>query len=264
MSNRTFKLASPLMHGEDIRFHQKALNRVFREWNVNHQIDVDGEYGSLTREMTVKVVYGLGISRGELEHGITPAVRIKIRNRDRRSDLEHRRERARADWRRRLRRRYEGHGPKAAIAYARKHVNVAERPPNSNSGGIINTWLRMAGIGPAPWCGCFCNACLVAAGFPSQPWIRYCPWVEGKAKSGEGGWSWHSMGNAKPGDLILYGAGSAQHVGLYVGNGVTIEGNTSPGTGGSQANGGGVYVRRRNFGAPGFPARGAARPPWRR
>jgi hypothetical protein len=43
---------------------------------------------------------------------------------------------------------------------------------------------------------------------------------------------------------------------------VTYGGNTSSGDGGSQANGGGVFERRRNFGAPGFPARGVARPPY--
>lgn len=263
MSNRTFKLSSPLMSGQDIAFHQKHLNRQFRDWDVNFQVDVDGEYGTMTRAMTVRVVYGLGVSRGELDKGVTPALRIKLRHPEKRSAVEHQRERERADWRKRLKKRYEGHGPQMAVAYARKHVGVSEHPPNSNRGGIIDQWLRLCGLPPAPWCGCFCNACLVAAGFPSMPWLCYCPNIEARSRTRQGGWSWHSIGEARPGDLVLYGSSVAQHVGLYVGNGVTIEGNTSAGTGGSQANGGGVYMRRRNFGFSGFPARGVARPPYR-
>jgi cell wall-associated NlpC family hydrolase len=41
-----------------------------------------------------------------------------------------------------------------------------------------------------------------------------------------------------PGDLC-------DHVGVYVGDGKTVEGNTSGGTTGSQANGGGVFIRTR-------------------
>jgi hypothetical protein len=253
------------MRGKDVAFHQRTLNRQFREWGVNFAVDVDGQYGTTTRDATVKVMYGLGISRAEIDRGTSSALRIKMRHADRRSDLEHRRERERADWRRRLKRRYEGHGPKAAVAYAKKQAanHIVEHPAGSNTGPMIRDWLRLCGIGPNPWCGAFVNACLVAAGFPTEPWLCYCPNTEARAKTRQGGWSWHSINEAKPGDLVLYGGSVAQHVGLYVGNGVTIEGNTSGGTGGSQDNGGGVFVRRRNFHAPGFPARGVARPPYR-
>jgi cell wall-associated NlpC family hydrolase len=122
----------------------------------------------------------------------------------------------------------------------------------------------MCEIIAAPWCGCFVNACLVAAGFPSQPWLRYCPSIEGRARSGDGGWSWHSIGRARPGDLVLYGNGIAQHVELYAGHGITYGGNTSSGTAGSQDNGGGVFARRRMFSDRAFPARGVARPPYAR
>lgn len=102
----------------------------------------------------------------------------------------------------------------------------------------------------------------MAAGFPTQPWLRFCPWIEGRARSGEGGWSWHGIGDARPGDLVLYGSRTADHVELYAGGGLTYGGNTSSGSAGSQANGGGVFARRRNFSDPGFPARGVARPPY--
>ncbi len=262
MSNRTFKLTSPLMRGQDVAYFQKTLNERFHDWSVGFYLDIDGHYGSHTRSATERVMYGLGIAQRELRHGVSPGLRSKLRNPASRSHDERVRANQRADWLRRLRRRHEGHGPAAAIAYARKHVHVMENPPSSNRGPLIDQWERACGVIAAPWCGCFCNACLVAAGFPSQPWLRYCPWIEGRARSGEGGWSWHSVEHAKPGDLVLYGRASAEHVELYAGGGVTYGGNTSSGQAGSQANGGGTFERRRNFGDPGFPARGVARPPY--
>lgn len=263
MSHRTFRLTSPLIKGRDVAYFQKSLNERFARWDVACSLEVDGAYGSHTRDATERALYGLGIPLKSMAHGVTPELRLRLRNPDQRTRTELERARDRRDWLRRLRKRCAGHGPRTAIAYARKHVGVTERPPNSNRGPRIDQWQRMCNVAAAPWCGCFVNACLVAAGFPSQPWLRYCPWIEGRARSGEGGWSWHRMDRAKPGDLVLYGRNEAQHVGLYVGNGVTIEGNTSSGPGGSQDNGGGVFVRKRNPNDPKFPARGAARPPYR-
>jgi hypothetical protein len=252
------------MEGSDIAFFQNALNEQFREWNVACPIDVDGAYGQKTREATRRVTYGLGILLRELADGVTPELRKRLRHPERRTQAELALAHERLDWLRRLRRRYNGHGPRAAIAYARKHLGVTEHPPNSNRGRLIDRWERMCEVIAAPWCGCFANACLVAAGFPTEPWIRYCPWIESRAKGGEGGWSWHSVGNARPGDLMLFGRGIAQHVELYAGDGVTYGGNTSSGNAGSQDNGGGVFARRRLFTDPGFPARGVARPPYDR
>jgi hypothetical protein len=264
VSDRTFRLSSPLMEGRDIELFQETLNRQFREWRVDCRLDTDGAYGPKTAEAARRVVYGLGIPVRDLAGGVTPELRMRIRHPERRSQGEKARASDRKDWLRRLRRRYDGHGPKAAIAYARKHVGVTESPAGSNRGRLIDRWQRMCEVFAAPWCGCFVNACLVAAGFPSQPWLRFCPWIEGKAKTGEGGWSWHPMSQARPGDLVLFGSRVAQHVELYAGAGVTYGGNTSSGSSGSQDNGGGVFARRRSFSDRGFPARGVARPPYKR
>ena len=262
MSHRTFQLTSPLMKGKDVAYFQRKLNERFHAWDVAFALDVDGAYGSLTREATHRVLYGLGIPQASMAGGVPPELRYKVVQPDRRTAGERARAMQRTDWLRRLRRRYDGHGADVAIAYARKHVGTTESPANSNRGPLIDRWQQLCGISAAPWCGCFANACLVAAGFPSQPWLRFCPWIEGRARSGEGGWSWHSMADARPGDLVLYGSGMAQHVELYAGGGLTYGGNTSSGAAGSQDNGGGVFARRRNFSDPGFPARGAARPPY--
>jgi hypothetical protein len=262
MSTRTFKLTSPLMEGRDVAHFQETLNERFHDWDVGFSLDVDGAYGPHTRGATERAIYGLGIAQREMAHGITPQLRIKIRHPQDRTRAECLRAHQRAGWLGRLRLRYRGHGPGAAIAYAQRHVGVSEMPPSSNRGPLIDQWQRMCGVLAAPWCGCFCNACLVAAGFPSQPWLRYCPWIEGKARSGEAGWSWHAIGAARPGDLVLYGRTMAEHVELYAGGGVTYGGNTSTGQLGSQSNGGGVFRRERNFADPSFPARGVARPPY--
>jgi hypothetical protein len=262
MSNRTFKLTSPLMQGPDVAHFQETLNERFHNWHVGFYLDVDGAYGTLTRAATERAMYGLGIALAELEHGVSPQLRIKLRHPEGRTHAERLRANQRRDWLRRLQRRFDGHGPAAAIAYARKYRNMTESPPGSNRGAKIDQWQRMCGIIAQPWCGCFVNACLVAAGFPTQEWLRYCPSIEAKARSGDARWSWHSIQDARPGDLVLYGRTTAEHVELYAGAGVTYGGNTSSDNGGSQANGGGVFERRRNFGAPGFPARGVARPPY--
>ena len=262
MSDRTFRLTSPLMQGRDVVHFQQVLNERHREWKIGFQLDVDGEYGGHTREATRRVLYGLGIPLRRMDHGVAPDLRIAIRHPEHRTPEQIALAASRDDWLRRARKRFDGHGPAAAVAYARKHIGIKEQPANSNSGPKIDKWQSMCGIGAAPWCGCFVNACLVAAGFSTQPWLRYCPWIEARARSREGGWSWHSIGKARRGDLVLFGDSEAQHVELYIGGGQTIGGNTSSGNGGSQDNGGAVCLRQRDFSTPGFRARGVARPPY--
>jgi hypothetical protein len=262
---RTIRLTSPPMRGDDVRLLQVTINRQYRTWGVAAKIAEDGVYGQQTRAHLRTVLYGLGIEQRRLDNGVTPELRVKLR-RKRLTRAERRRYEARAPWRRRLVKRYRSSSDAvaAAVRFGRAHVGVTERPPGSNSGPQITAWLRAVEVGPAPWCGAFVNACLQAAGFPAQPWLRYCPWIEARARAGEDGWSWHAIGDARPGDLVLYGIREAVHVGLYVGRGVTVEGNTSSDNRGSQDNGGGVFLRRRNLtGGGGFPARGVARPPYR-
>ena len=101
-----------------------------------------------------------------------------------------------------------------------------------------------------PWCAAFTAWVYQRAGLdvllkgPSLPF--YTPNIEAWAKANK---RWISVRHALPGDLVLYGNNRAVHVGLLVSQGggfvKTIEGNTSSGMFGSQANGGGVYRRRR-------------------
>ena len=105
-----------------------------------------------------------------------------------------------------------------------------------------------------PYCAMFVSYCLnwagiEAAGLPGAyvPWILSANSDAGRLVANE---------DAQTGDLVMFdwqGDGVADHIGIVEENHAdegwmqTIEGNTSPGSGGSQSNGGGVYRRARNY-----------------
>lgn len=105
-----------------------------------------------------------------------------------------------------------------------------------------------------PYCAMFVSYCLnwagiEAAGLPGAyvPWILSANSDAGRLVANE---------DAQPGDLVMFDwqdDGVADHIGIVEENHAdegwmqTIEGNTSPGSGGSQSNGGGVYRRARNY-----------------
>lgn len=105
-----------------------------------------------------------------------------------------------------------------------------------------------------PYCAMFISYCLNWAGFTAEgvpgayvPWILSANSDAGRLVANE---------DAQPGDLVMFdwqGDGVADHIGIVEENHAdegwmqTIEGNTSPGSGGSQSNGGGVYRRARNY-----------------
>lgn len=150
-------------------------------------------------------------------------------------------------------------GRDAAVAYARRYIGTTENPrtPNSDVGGPIDKWNTEVGMPPANrtddsrnphayWCGSFVHGCLKAGGVDLPDGVRYCPTILVWARQGSYGLSLTTT--PKPGDLALFdfgGDGVMDHVGLVESAPTNIEGNTSPGTGGSQNNGGGVYRRTR-------------------
>jgi hypothetical protein len=167
-----------------------------------------------------------------------------------------------------------GRGVEDALKFAASHVGIKEHPARSNSGPFIDAWCRLAGYtSPVPWCGCFVNACLVAAGLPTgKSWkIGFTPAIVAHAKNGVGGWSWHEIGQR--GDLALYddapGGPPAVHVEivrerLSRQHYSTFGGNTSSGTAGSQSNGGMVARRDDRSTVGAFHIIGFARPPYKR
>lgn len=153
------------------------------------------------------------------------------------------------------------------IGIAKQQIGYTESPPNSNRNMYAQEFAP-ATNGQA-WCAVFVSWVFEQAGLPLpaiQPpamasGFAYCPFAVSYARlHGQavydyriGGWE-----NILPGDIVLFdwerNGSASDHVGivdiqpsdiddLWIG---TIEGNTSPGTLGSQSNGGGVYPRARH------------------
>jgi hypothetical protein len=86
MSDRVFKLESPYMKGDDVRAWQRFLYEDFRSrWSIEYPLDIDGDYGEATRAATASFLraWGMESAQAAMEHGVTPELRIKIRNSDR-------------------------------------------------------------------------------------------------------------------------------------------------------------------------------------
>lgn len=143
-----------------------------------------------------------------------------------------------------------------ALHWARTHLRHVEHPAGSNrepgKDGITAWEERLAHwlIG-APWCGVFTGNALRAAGVHVPAQVASVAWVEDAARGHQSVFTgWGSPAHAKPGDIvILFGRGIHQGLVESVHNGylVTLEGNTSFGSSGSQSNGGCSTRRTRPF-----------------
>lgn len=290
--HREFVVVNPPMEGDDIEQYQVAVKARLDARGIDVPTPTHGKFTHATAVAGIEAEYALGLLSttylktvkvsGEPRLVATLGAQERVRDPASRTAEQ----RARADERRgQLARgpRYydelanttvgpvEGPGPEAALKYARQWIGTTERPPGSNWGEMIGKWALLAGyIHPVPWCGCFANACIVAAGVPSGAgWIGYTPAIVTHSKRGLGGWSWHGLTEGQPGDLTLFdtpGGDPAIHVGLCehrVSSMIyrTIEGNTSA-AGGSQDKGGGVFRKERSS-QGNFHIIGFARPPYK-
>lgn len=150
-------------------------------------------------------------------------------------------------------------GRDAVMKHLEKRLGYTEQPANSNcdnrSDGIRTaqdhtadggTWLRYQ-----PWCGCWCYYALEAGDVQGLgSWMASVASIEDYAKQKKGcfkGWT-TDRSKVKKGDLAVIG-GYGGHVetvrGFSGSNTLTYGGNTSPGSSGSQSNGGGAYARTR-------------------
>lgn len=107
---RTFQITAPHMRGRDIEAWQRTLLSQFKRWGVVYPLQVDGDYGVATRSATATVLFGLGIRPAAMVDGVTPELRIRVRNR-KLGIGERARYVKRAGWRRQLRGRL---GPRVA------------------------------------------------------------------------------------------------------------------------------------------------------
>lgn len=148
-----------------------------------------------------------------------------------------------------------------AMDHLYKRLGYTEQPANSNSDnrpdGIRTSQRNTADGGTwldnQPWCGCWAHYALDAAGVARlDSHMASVAQIEDYAKRSQKcyrGWT-SNRGNARKGDLAIIG-GYGQHVEIVRGQvqadgGLpTYGGNTSPGSSGSQSNGGGAYARVR-------------------
>ena len=143
------------------------------------------------------------------------------------------------------------------LALAQAEVGYVEGGgPDGRSGNQTKYWQDLApNMQGQPWCAAFQRWVNLKAGAPDLPVSNpyYCPTLVTYAKQ-HGLWS--ESGQYAPGDLVFFdfsGSGMAEHIGRVVSDDgttvVTIEGNTSSGNTGDQANGGGTYRRQRPHGS---------------
>lgn len=247
---RSLHLVSPMQHGSDVRLLQEKLG-----------ITVDGQYGPLTAKAVRRSKYARGFPSTALDTGAT-AYYLQILYGERQPPADYA---ARSRSRKQLvekRAKVEAQKSRLAakaLAELGHVVGQVEHPAGSNRGpGFIDTCQLNAGHGhfrPGedgwPWCGCAVHEAYKRAGVELPGEIRSVGWLYSAAHSGHPKFELVSLHDAVPGDiLILFGPNT--HMGLLrekvtVSNIVqTREGNTSPGPGGSQDNGGGIHDRARH------------------
>ena len=126
------------------------------------------------------------------------------------------------------------------LAAARGQLGVTESPKGSNR-TPFGAWYGLDGY---PWCMMFVQGCLDQAGLPLPCRTASCSellgWYRKQRRE-------QVAASPLPGDIVIYTFGHTGIVESADGETVTaIEGNTSPGSKGSQSNGGGVYRRTRD------------------
>lgn len=111
------------------------------------------------------------------------------------------------------------------------------------------TWCAASGV---PYCAMFCSWCLSGLTWNVLPSYN-CDQI--RTRAGAAGHIVANVRMARAGDLVMYDwnrDGSLDHIGIVEENCssylITIEGNTSTGSVGSQGNGGVVARRRRSWG----------------
>ena len=145
--------------------------------------------------------------------------------------------------------------PESVIALGLTQKGITEWPPGSNDVKFA-TWYGLPG---ESWCAMFVSWCFSHAGMPLIHYA-YCPTGAGEFQNGAWG-EWLGMTRdftpqCKAGDIVFYAWGGLgtiiEHTGIVISNNgstiTTVEGNTTPPGGtGDQGNGGGVYVRTRDY-----------------
>lgn len=147
------------------------------------------------------------------------------------------------------RQREQRRGPAAAVKFLADRVGWHEDAGRPNRAAWLDKWADDIGswMRGQPWCGLAVYEASKAAGTELTKETVSTVAIRNHAIAGTGGFkAWHpASATPKLGWVAVYGTGTPEHTGMSAGGAYVYEGNTSPGNGGSQNNGGGLY--RRNL-----------------
>ena len=253
--HRVLHLTSPAPKGADVHALQEAIDRELRHRKfVWRTTKADGQYGNQTRRAAHFLAWLIGLSGARLnaiEHGrITKDVQRLLRDPSKRGRLDRLRERVRKAKAQQIRHTHDT-GSAAAVAYIeRMAAKGIHEVGESNTGRLVDQWEGHFGIHAEPWCGCLAGyAAQVIGGSTATTWFPYGPSIMADAQAGRNGVHAVSFDDIEPGDILVLWGGD--HVVTAAGkpNGDsirTVEGNTSPNDGDSQADGGCVAMKTRS------------------
>ena len=232
---RIMHLTTPHMRGKDVTALQKALNNN-KVWKQDFLTGagVDGDFGKYTAQAVYRAKYWMGYGNCNQSAG-EPIMEYLLGKKKPTSAMRIRRKV-------RLRRKAATPLRVKALAKMKTHLGEKENPPGSNICPITRKW-KLIGA----WCCMGVSEAYVQAGsksFSRTAWkYTSCGVIAGAAEAGRDGLSVTKL--PKPGDLVLMkwpGLTNYRfdHIEMVeVARPLkTIGCNTSPDSGGSQANGG--------------------------
>lgn len=267
--SRPLALTTPFMKGADVLALQAAVKGGLNHYKVDWlPLEADGEFGPQTVHAAAFYGWILGMteaSRRKLRKNGSLAEPLQevLRNPEKRGEDYRKRSEERKAQLKEMRKAHK-QGPQAAVAYAKSMIGVTEDSGVENVGadvtrkgkkGGVTFWEAAWGLKACYWCLCFASYCVRDIG-GAQVSGNCCHAgeIERMARARTNGWVAVPPAEAKPGDIALYnfeGSSEPDHGELVVGplkNGMfnDVGGNTSPDSGGSQNNGGGVYAKLRD------------------
>lgn len=248
--HRTFKNGS---RGADVKAAQKATNKRLKRKKALTRITVDGEWGPQSRVAWIRAATLIGLPHNKPTSGC----QILMRNPALRTPaMRARSEKAVRAWKA----QQAGSPGLRAVRWLSRYVGKTETSYNDSP--WLRAWEDMLPhnrldwmIPGNPYCGlgCICGWYGGTKKLLPDDTVSTVA-IANRARSGNG-YRRVSLGQARVGDLVVmnFGSGGPKHVGLLLSpirGGVAhcVEANTSPGSGGSQSNGGGVWKRTRPVG----------------
>jgi len=229
--HRNLHLASPNMHGKDVKALQKALSGDNR-WKKNFNPGkADGGYGHYTSAAVLRAKFFMGYPKRKVNGAAGPRFDDLLSGR-RTLSLDYRMRQ-----KRRMKRSSINRAMRAgALRSALLKVGLAENPQGSNRNLLTRWWF--SGETAAPWCAISVSNSYIQHG--SKAFVRgknyaYVPFMETAAAQGDKGLARVSADNVRGGDVVTFdfNGGVADHVGIFshwvdkhAGLFEAIEGNT--------------------------------------